>query len=254
MDQNTFASALLDATRPLPDGVTSARGEADAARFAVYRNNVAVSLSKALSQRFPVLRRLVGDDFFNGMARAFIATTLPDSPVMFAYGDSFPDFVAGFAPAAALPYLADTARLEAYWTRAYHAADIVPLDVAALARLAPERLGSATLIAHPAAALVRSKFSIGTIWQAHQGDEVRVQTVLEPESIVITRPDIEVAVHVIAEADAVFAAALLRGDSIGDAAAEAFDTDSAFDFGRAIVGLVALGMFAGVADQQGDMR
>lgn len=249
MDQDSFTKALLDAAQPLPGGVTSARGEADAARFAVYRNNVAVSLSKALGQRFPVVRRLVGDDFFNGMARAFIATTLPESPLMFAYGDGFPDFIAGFGPAAALPYLADTARLEALWTRAYHAADIVPLDVEALARLAPERLDGATLIPHPAAALVRSKFSIGTIWQAHQGDEVRVQTVFEPESIVITRPDIEVAVHVIAEADAVFAAALLRGGSIGDAAAEAFDTDPAFDFGRAIAGLVSLGMFVGIADQ-----
>jgi hypothetical protein len=70
MDQQAFASALLDPTLPVPDGVTSARGEGDAKRFAVYRNNVAVSLAKALGQRFPVVQRLVGDAFFNGMARA----------------------------------------------------------------------------------------------------------------------------------------------------------------------------------------
>ncbi|CAN7450775.1 HvfC/BufC family peptide modification chaperone [Aminobacter sp. LjRoot7] len=249
MDQETFTKALLDAGQPVPDGVTSARGEADAARFAVYRNNVAVSLSKALSQRFPVVQRLVGDDFFNGMARAFIATTLPDSPLMFDYGDSFPDFITGFTPAAALPYLADTARLEAQWTRAYHAADVIPLAVGALAAIAPERLGNTTLVPHPAAALVRSNYSIGTIWQAHQGDEVSVQTVMAPENIVITRPDIVVQVHVIAEADAAFATALLRGDRIGEAAAAAFDTNPAFDFGHAMVGLVSLGTFAGFADQ-----
>ncbi|GAA2835893.1 putative DNA-binding protein [Aminobacter aminovorans] len=249
MDQDSFTRALLDATEPLPSGVTSARGEADAARFAVYRNNVAVSLCTALSQRFPVVQRLVGADFFNGMARAYIATALPDSPLMFAYGDSFPDFIAGFVPAAALHYLADTARLEAQWTRAYHAADMPPLAVEALAAFAPKLFGMTTLTPHPAAALVRSDYSIGTIWQAHQGGEVRVQTVMARESIVITRPDITVQVHVIAEADAVFSAALLRGQSIGEAAAEAFETDPAFDFGRAIVGLVSLGMFAGMADQ-----
>lgn len=247
MDQNAFASALLDPTLPVPGGVTSARGEADAARFAVYRNNVAVSLSKALGQRFPVVQRLVGDDFFAGMARAYIATTLPDSPLMFAYGDTFPDFVAGFAPAAALPYLADTARLEAQWTRAYHAADIAPLTVEALAGLAPELLGGARLAPHPAAALVRSAYSVGMIWQAHQGDEVGAQTVMTPESVVITRPEFDVRVHVIVEADAVFAASLLRGDSIGEAAAAAFDADPTFDFGRAIVGLTSLGAFAGLA-------
>ncbi len=247
MDQNAFASALLDPTLPVPDGVTSARGEIDAARFAVYRNNVTVSLCKALGQRFPVVQRLVGDDFFNGMARAYIATTLPDSPLMFAYGDSFPDFIAGFAPAAALPYLADTARLEAQWTRAYHSADMAPLTVEALAGLAPELLGGATLVLHPATALVRSAYSIGTIWQAHQEDAVGAQPVMTPESVVITRPDIDVKVHVIAEADAVFAAALLRGQTIGEAAAAAFETDPAFDFGRAIVGLTSLGAFAGLA-------
>jgi len=247
MDQNSFTKALLDAAQPVPDGVTSARGDIDAARFAVYRNNVAVSLTKALSQRFPVVQRLVGDDFFNGMARAFIATTLPSSPLMFAYGDGFPDFIAGFAPVAALPYLADTARLETFWTRAYHAADVVPLAVEALAALAPERLGGAILTPHPAAALVRSAYSIGTIWQAHQGDAVSVQTVMAPENVILTRPDIDVRVHVIASADAIFAAALLDGESIGEAAAAAFDHDAAFDFGRTIVGLISLGVFAEIA-------
>ena len=71
--QDAFAAALLDPALPVPAGVTSARGKADAKRFAVYRNNVAVGLTRALASRFPVVERLVGEEFFAGMARAYIA-------------------------------------------------------------------------------------------------------------------------------------------------------------------------------------
>jgi len=37
------------------------------------------------------------------------------------YGDGFADFLAGFAPAQSLPYLADVARLEWAINAAYHA-------------------------------------------------------------------------------------------------------------------------------------
>ena len=66
-----FAEALLDPARALPEGITTARGNADPARFAVYRNNVFVGLTAALAKRFPVVRRLVGDEFFAGMARVY---------------------------------------------------------------------------------------------------------------------------------------------------------------------------------------
>lgn len=62
------------------------------------------------------------------------------SPLMFEYGDDFFDFVAGFAPAKGLAYAADVARIEAAWSRAYHAEDVAVLTIADLAALAPERL------------------------------------------------------------------------------------------------------------------
>mgnify|MGYP000267026151 CR=1 FL=1 len=61
----------------LPPGVT-ARDPAEAARrFAVYRNNVAHSLSRALASRYPVIERLVGEDFFRPLAAAFFAEHQP---------------------------------------------------------------------------------------------------------------------------------------------------------------------------------
>lgn len=70
-----FAAALLDPARPAPAGLTSWNGSDPAQRFAVYRNNVTVSLIDALADTFPVVQALVGVDFFRTMAREFVRAT-----------------------------------------------------------------------------------------------------------------------------------------------------------------------------------
>jgi hypothetical protein len=244
--QAAFAAALLDPELPVPSGL-----KADPKRFAVYRNNVAVGLRKALASNFPVVEKLVGGEFFAVMARAYIARTRPASPLIFAYGDDFPDFIAGFEPAATVPYLADVARLERAWLDAYHAADAEPLDVAALAGLDEAALATARLKPHPAARLVASAFAAGSIWQAHQEEPIRIVAANGGECVLIARPGFDVTVTVRPRGDAAFAQELLSGATIGDAAARGVATDPAFDFGRAIVGLFTLGAFAALMQSDG---
>jgi hypothetical protein len=108
--QQTFAEALLDADRPVPGAVTSHTARTPQKRFAVYRNNVVTGLIAALRAQFPACERIVGEEFFAAMARVYIDTEPPRSPILVTYGDGFPAFVASFAPAADIEYLADVAR------------------------------------------------------------------------------------------------------------------------------------------------
>ena len=147
--QAAFAAALLHADLPIPDNITTARGAPDAARFAVYRNNVFVSLTKALAQRFPVTERLVGAEFFAAMARPSPRTTSPPRPLLMELWRGLSRLCRSFGPAARLPYLPDVARIEAACTRAYHAADAVPLDLADLAGIVPERPSWSRLVRTP---------------------------------------------------------------------------------------------------------
>jgi hypothetical protein len=95
-----FASSLEDPSAA-PPAITHGRtGASDARRFAVYRNNVAVGLIGALEARYPVSRRIAGDDLFRAMARAFMRAHKPRSPVMIAYGAEFPEFVADYLAGA----------------------------------------------------------------------------------------------------------------------------------------------------------
>ena len=57
-----FAAALAEPSAP-PPAMTHGRMDApDTRRFAVYRNNVAVGLIGALEARYPVSRRIAGDE------------------------------------------------------------------------------------------------------------------------------------------------------------------------------------------------
>jgi len=241
--QAAFAAALTDPSKALPPGVVSPRGDRDGKRFAVYRNNVHVGLTQALAKRFPVTRRLVGEEFFAGMARMFAGREKPASPLLFLYGDGFPDFIATFEPAKGVPYLADIARIEAAWTRAYHAADIEPLGTASLVGIEPAKLVGLRLPMHPAAAVIVSPYPAGAIWASHQREAVAPVSEWSAETVLVARPALEVVVHVLPPRDAAFARELFAGATLGDAAAAQFAADGRFDFGSALLGLLGLGAF-----------
>lgn len=247
VDQGAFARALLHPDVPVPSGIVTAWGAGDRGRFAIYRNNVHVSLTRALAARFPVVERLVGAAFFAAMAGAFVRDHKPASPLIFDYGNGFPDFIAAFPPAGELHYLADVARIEAARTHAYHAADAVVLPLAALN---VEDLAGMRLRRHPAAALIRSPHPAGSIWAAHQAEMVVPLGARQAECVLVTRPDLEVAVSILPARDAVFAEAAMAGRNLGEAARTALAAALDFDFGAALVGLVSRGAFAGV--EQGD--
>ncbi|MCB8836201.1 DUF2063 domain-containing protein [Aurantimonas sp. VKM B-3413] len=239
--QGGFLEALRGGGDSIPDGLATRSGRRDRLRFAVYRNNVHVGLVGALEKRFPVTRRLVGDEFFRGMARVFVVDCKPETPVLIDYGEGFPDFVAAFPPAASLPYLADVARLESALSQSYHAADAIPLSLDDLARVPPEELADQVLHLHPATRLVSSGFPVGTIWSNHQPDPVRPVEIWRGETVVLTRPLAEVKLTVIPVEDEAFVCSVFAGKTLEAAAAAG--AGGGFDFGRALVALVSLGCF-----------
>ena len=87
-------------------------------RFNIYQSSVTECLAKSLRETYEVCEKLVGEDFFNGLAYTYIQQTPSQSPDLGDYGEGFADFVGEFPPAQQLPYLADICRL--CW--AYHLA------------------------------------------------------------------------------------------------------------------------------------
>ncbi len=241
--QRDFAEALLDPSLPPPEGLTGPDGEPSADRFAVYRNNVAVGLTDALADAFPAVRRIVGEEFFRAMARIHALAEPPASPILLDYGAKFPDFIAGFPPAAGLPYLAAVARIERAWREAYYAAEAEPIDPGAFAGLDADELPSLRLTLHPSLRLVRSSFPALTIWDLNIGDEppATVDLTGRCEDALIVRPRAEVEARRLPGGGFEFIAALCCGETVLTAANDALEASADFDIAGNLVGLFEAG-------------
>src|SRR5438105_2439265 len=110
-------------------------GVAAVDRLRIYRNTFYCTLTNALRLSYPAVHRLVGVDFFEAVAQAFIGAQPLRSAYLDEYGSGFPDFLARFPAATSVPYLFDVAQLEWAVTRALHAPDATPLNVVKLRSL-----------------------------------------------------------------------------------------------------------------------
>lgn len=241
-DQSEFGAALLDPDLPVPAGIVGPRGKAATRRFAVYRNNVTVSLVNALADIFPAVARLIGIDFFRNMARIYIAEEPPESALLFQYGKGFPDFLSRFEPVSKLAYLPDVARLERKWLDATHAADMEPLPSASLAAVSPDDLERVRFTPHPAAQIVESRFAAVSIFSASRAEQpLDAIKVMKPETGLITRPHHEVQIRLLPESAASFFQDLLQGRSLGHAANRAHEQYLGFDLADAFSALLESG-------------
>jgi hypothetical protein len=251
--QAEFADALRDPEFGLPRGLVGPDNRPSPRRFDVYRNNVIVGLAAALASAYPVVGRIVGTDFFEAMARCYVAAEPPRSPVLLDYGATFADFIAGFAPAASLPYLADVARIERAWRESYHSAEAEPLAAADLASIEEARVAGLVLALHPSLRLVRSRFAARTIWTMNaSGGEIGPVDASAAEDALIVRPAAEVEVRSVPPGGAEFILALLSGATLGEAADAALAADAGFDITANLAGLIGAG--AVVAVRLGNAR
>jgi hypothetical protein len=237
--QECFAAALFDPLAQVPATVrASTRRRADRG-FAVYRNNVIVSLINALAARFPVVRRLAGEDSFRRAARLYIAKAPPRSPVLLLYGETFPRLLRTLGREASIDYLADVGELEFARGRAYHAADAVPLGADAFAALAPAQLDGLQVELHPSVSLLKSRFPIVSAWEANQTDEQGPIERWRAEAALVARPFQDVEVRRLPPGGHAFLDALGHGATLA-AAAEAAVADCVdFDLAENLQILIA---------------
>lgn len=161
---------LLEYQQGLADAIAArvpvARVAGDADRQAlglrVYRNNSAHARVSALSDTYPAVQRLVGDDCFVTLALDMAARRPIGSADARVWSAQLPAFIAETPLAETLPYLADVARIEVAWLAAYDAADVMaqPLD--------PNLLSQDRLRLAPGTTVIRSAFPAFAIWRAQR--------------------------------------------------------------------------------------
>ncbi len=224
VNQAEFISAVMNPDQTVPDGLRDDGDGPAGKRFSVYRNNVAVSLTEALITAFPVVHKLVGDDFFRAMSGVYLRQHPPSSPLMMFYGAEFPTFLENFEPAQQIPYLPDIARVELALRHAYHAADAAGIDPQVLQDFPPDTLMQSQLQLAPAVTVIRSKWPVFSIYRANTQPDAP-KPVMQAEDVLIARPEFDPVVEPLAHGGGVFTAGLAAGDTFG----AAFDAASHID-------------------------
>jgi hypothetical protein len=219
--QESFARAVLGGDEDELLARLDPGGDIARRRVAVYRRAVTANLAGALRGAHPVVLRLVGDAFFHEAARRFAQATPPARGDLNRFGHGFGDFLASYAPASSLPWLADVARLEWACHEASMAGDGEPLDLAALGRVAPEAQGDLCFSLHPSVRVVRSAWPILAIWEANQPDRDGTPERESGEDwVLVWREAGEVRAVTLERPQAVFIEALAKGGRLEDAAGQ----------------------------------
>jgi hypothetical protein len=202
-------------------------------RLAIYRANMVAAADKALSSAYPVIRQVVGAEFFHGLAREYQRGTPSTSGDLTDFGATFDAFVAAFEHTQSLPYLPDLARLEWAVHHASGAADAPDWDPAELGTIEPGQQAAIRFEWSPGLAVVESPHPIARIWTIHQpgyDGEFSVDW-RKADTALVARDGFAVVVTDCAAADAIFIRASLGGAPLGDAATAALATHPDFDLG-----------------------
>jgi hypothetical protein len=177
-------------------------------RLQIYENNVILTLADALASNFPVIKRLVGQDFFNFIARKYIIDNLPQTPLLMKYGDSFPDYLTKITALSDYPYMQNIADLEINWRNSYHAREHSALTrdefwKILLSKEYDFQKNEVSIEFIPSLNLVKSAYPIDQIWSNNQLDNdnnEEATLINEPRFLVIFKNDhFEMNMHKVAE-------------------------------------------------------
>jgi hypothetical protein len=213
--QAAFLQALFEPDAPVPKAFSHPRAGQEAAdRFSIYRNNVVVSLKQNLADGFPLLADLLGEEAFAAMADAFVRAHPPRSPLMFAYGEALPDFIAEFAPFAELPYAADVAHLEWAMRQSSQAR-----DATAQGKLQLHDADRQGLEIAPCVKLLVSDWPLYDLWAFLDGRADAPPDMALAQSLLVYRTqDFDIELACLPSGGDVFMAALLAGKTLSEAA------------------------------------
>lgn len=150
-------------------------------RLQVYQNNYNLSLTSNLAAIYPVIEKLVGEQFFKYACNEFIKNYPSRHGNLHEYGAEFAEFLNSFDAASSLAYLADMARLEWAYHQVFHEATAPEFDIQALQQVDENQYPDIIFFLHPASRLLACRYPVTKIWQANQVDN--------PEQINLTQKD-----------------------------------------------------------------
>jgi hypothetical protein len=244
--QRHFAAGLLETTDELATRWIRADGINPSARLAIYRNNLHAGFLKTLTLEFPVIRRLVGEDYFSRLTLAFLARHPSRSGDLHHVGAPFANFLSEQFTATEFLYLADVAKLEWACQECLIAESSEPLDPQTLRDIPADAYGQLRFRLRPASRLLHSIFPVMRIWEVNQPDAATDEIVdlrSGPDYVLVMRAS-SLELRRIPAVDFRLLSKFAEGHTLDSALEAVLAADSQFDFGAALRRCIGLGVLA----------
>ncbi len=213
------------------------------ARLAVYKNNYYKSLQEALTDAFPTIQSLLGEEFFNATVNRYLEVNPPRSASLLLLGENFPEFLAEFEHTREITYLPDTAKFD--WSRhfCYHAEDVSYMIPEEFGNIDPSILMESSVIPIPAQMLLTSEYAFYSVWELnnHPDSQNEKLEVNLRENVLVIRKDMEIEIFKLDDSIFNFLQSLEAGATIGESLEQALALDSNFDAGVTIGFLIQSG-------------
>jgi hypothetical protein len=247
--QLQFAHALFESVSVPADSAIYDDGTiSPAARLAIYRNNLQLGFAKTLALEFPVLERLVGQDYFRQTAREFLHEFPSRSGDLHHIGRAFPAFLQRRFEGTEFAYLPDIARLEWAIEEIMVAPDTRALSGSDLAAIDPGYYPQLAFEAQPTCRLLQSAFPVVRIWLSNQpgAPEEAIDLRAGGDAVAVVRASDGIEFRRLPAADVTLGLMLVRGMTLALAAEAALACDANFDLAGALTRLISAGVFTHV--------
>lgn len=147
-------------------------------QWQIYHGSITEGLAQHLRTVYATCETLVGADFFTGLIYTFIQQTPCYTDDLAQYGDTLADFIATFAPAAQLPYLADMSRLCWYRHCCQQQQQYQAFDIAQFACIEETQYDQLILQLQPVYYILSSPYPLAQIWSlCHTDNNEQVKPV-----------------------------------------------------------------------------
>jgi hypothetical protein len=235
--QNSFAAHLFeDEPESIIPWIRS-DGIDPATRLRIYRNNLQEGFQKTLALEYPVIGRLVGNEYFRQLALAFLARHPSMSGDLHHVGAPFAAFLREQFADTGYLYLADVAALEWAYQECLVAEEFNPLDPVTLRDVPARSYGTLRFTLRPACRLVHSRFPVLKIWEANQPEAPADETLdldTGPDFLLISRSRKGIYFRRIQEDDHRLLTAFAAGCSLDEALELSLAFNSQFNLSAAL--------------------
>jgi putative DNA-binding protein len=226
-------------------------GQAPSHRLAIHRRHYETSLITALLDKFPATTWLLGSRFISAGAKLFVAMHPPCTPCIAEYGQDFPAFLATCQGADRVPYLSEFSQLEWHIGHVAIAINEPPGLIEQLSALPADVLLDGVVTLQSGVRYLRASWPVDELMKIYLAETRPEHFNFEPAVVCLEIRGArgEFQIDRLGLAEFIFRKSISEGRSIGDAAGEALEIDSAFDSGKALVALLTSGLVAAIERQ-----